>query len=156
MAISPGVQYLVTGSPEGLIVLDDFLSSTPSFSDVSSASGPICSVDVSPSGLNLLGATVDGKIVVGEWNGQERSIRYVQTLQGNGTHVVAAKFTKDGERVISALEGGEVRVWDLKSGLGQVLMRGSADISTYTILSRRGEYAAIVHGSEMDIWSLIP
>ncbi|MCP4697748.1 MAG: CHAT domain-containing protein [Gammaproteobacteria bacterium] len=65
--------------------------------------------------------------------------------------VITATFSPDGSRVVTASSDGTARLWDVKSGVGLVVLRGHEDIVWNAAFSPDGSQVVTVGGDDKTV-----
>jgi WD40 repeat protein/predicted Ser/Thr protein kinase len=125
---------------------------------------PDASLAFSPDGRRLASFSPDGTVKVWEWQTGQEAIT-LQKVAGPRIpphHPIASvAFSPDGRRLAGAGwsdrdKKGEVRVWDLQTGLAVLSLQQGAKDVTDVAFSPDGRRLASVSGKEIKVWDAQP
>ncbi|KAL3605281.1 hypothetical protein FPOAC2_00224 [Fusarium poae] len=112
---------------------------------------PVTAVALSADCSVLAYATEDGTIQVSDTSSDSHQ---KQMLSAHTKAVYALKFSKDGNKLVSASKDGTVRYWDLRSSGNKNMLAGKDEAATVACFSLDGSILAAATKSHIYIWDV--
>ncbi len=111
----------------------------------------ICDVAFSPDGTLLASGSVDGEIILWDW----QSGKMIRQFSGHTWHVNSVAFSPDGKLLASASFDKTVRIWSVESGEQERTFRGHTGALRQVAFSPDGR--VVVSGGQdrvVKVWAL--
>jgi WD40 repeat protein len=106
-------------------------------------------------GRRLLVAIQDGDVSI--WDtmaiAQGGDPDPLSTMTGHADEVIHASWSPDGSSIATTAKDATVRVWDVQSGMGQILHQLEVDRAFYTEWTALGEGLLVVHPQGVSVWT---
>ncbi|MDF1666170.1 MAG: protein kinase, partial [Planctomycetota bacterium] len=149
LAVSPGNQFIATGSASGAVMILDLKAQTRRFIRHRL---PVNSVQFSPYGDFVISASNDGTVKLTD----TLSGVVKNTLVGHRSFVMKAVSSPDGSKILSASQDRTARIWDAKSGKTLRTLGPLPQAVHNVAFSNDGRFAmaAGYRSGDIKIWSL--
>lgn len=168
-AVTEDGSILLSGSYDKTIKVWDLQTGTERFS-LPGNSSPVKVVALTKDGSIGLSGSSDGTVKVWDlqtgierctlrgqssWTVTRSSESQVLGLYGRYPEVMSVALTEDGSTVLSGLDDGRVKVWDLQTGTARFCFKGHRDrVNSVTVTKDGSIVLSGSHDGMMKVWEL--